>query len=57
MYFIFVIGIALYNVLSVISISYSLGPPAIHQRQQVAYMLAYIMTGHGVCIIIAFVGS
>ena len=35
-YFICVTRIVLYNVLSVISISYSFGPSAIHQRQQVA---------------------
>ena len=53
-YFIFVTSITRYHVLSVVNISYSVGP--IHQRQQVAYLFVYMMTGHEVCIIITFVG-
>ena len=54
-YFIFVTGIMRSNVLSAISIFYSFGQLAIHQRQ-VAYLFAYMVTWYGVCIIIVFIG-
>ena len=56
-YFLFVTSIMRHNVLSVISISCSFSPSAIHQRQLVVYMFAYMMIEHEVCIIIVFVGT